>query len=153
MEKEMEKKTEKKTEKETKKETKNTHQGSISGRHCSLAKILLLRPNSYADSKDWDDLVHAFTESLNRSPLDEMILLVRTDIPGPSERQPKCVRRVSYDELDEVPGLLRSVAPRVLRSGTTSVGTQRTPAETGTGVKPGGDRDRQARQKRVEMRK
>lgn len=117
-----------------------------------MAKTLLLRPNSYADSKDWDDLVHAFTESLNPSPLDEMILLVRTGIPGPSERRPKCVRRVSYDELDEVPGLLRSVAPRVLRSGTTSVGKQRTPAEMGTGVKPDGDRDRQARQKRVETR-
>jgi len=134
------------------KETKNSHQGSINGRHRSLAKILLLRPNSYADAKDWDDLVHAFTESLNHSPLDEMILLVHVDTPSPSKRQQKCVRRVSYDELDEVPELLRSVAPRVLRSGTTSVGKQRTPAEVGTGVKPDGDRDRQARQKRVETR-
>jgi len=134
------------------KKTKNSHQGSISGRYCSLAKILLLRPNSYTDAKDWDDLVHAFTESLNHSPLDEMILLVHSGTPGPPERRPKCVRRVSYDELDEVPELLRSVAPSVLRSGNTSVHKQRTPAEMGTGVKPGGDQDRQTRQKRVEMR-
>jgi hypothetical protein len=113
-----------------------------------LEIILLLRPNSYADAEGWDDLVHAFIESLNRSFLDEMILLVCTGIP---ERWPKYVRLVSYNIPDEVPELLRSVAPSILRSGTTSARQQQPHVEVVARVQSDNDHDRRGQKRRVEM--
>ena len=102
----------------------NPHRGSISGRHCPQKKILLLKLNSYADANYWDDLVHVLTESLNHSPINEMILLVRTGIPSQYEQRPKCVSLVPYERLNEVLKLL-SLDPSALGSGTTSVRKQR----------------------------
>ena len=130
------------------KERDSSHRGSIAGRDRSSAKILLLRPNSYADANDWDDLVYAFTESLKDSSLDEMILLVHASIHGPYERRPNYVRPVSYNELDEVPKLLLSVIPNSLRSGTTSVRRQRPHVEEATRIQPN---DGRGQEKRVEM--
>jgi len=118
----------------------NPHRGSISGRHCSWEKILLLKLNSYADANDWDDLVHAFTESLNHSPLDEIILLVRTGIPGQYEQRPKYVSLVSYEKLDEVPKLL-SLDPSALGSDTTSARKQRPYIEVVTRVRSNRNHD------------
>jgi len=118
------------------------HRGFISGRHFPQENILLLRPNSYADANGWDDPVHAFTESLNHSSLDEMILLVRTGIPGKYEQRPKYVSLVSYEKLDEVPRLL-SLAPGALGSGTTSARKQRPYIEVVTRVQSNGDHDGQ----------
>ena len=129
----------------------NPHRGSISGRHRSLEKILLLRPNSYADANDWDDLAYAFAESLKDSSLDEMILLVRATIPGQYERRPKYVRLVSYNTLDEVPELLLSVTPNSLRSGTTSVRQQRPYVKVVTRVQSNSDHTGRGQEKRVEM--
>lgn len=68
-----------------------------------LAKILLLRSNSYADAEGWDNLVHAFTESLKHSTLDEMILLLHADIPSPREQELEYVRPVTYNTREEIP--------------------------------------------------
>ena len=81
--------------------------------------MLLLRSNSYADAKCWDDLVYAFTESLRNSTLDEIIHLLHADDPGLHGWRSKYVRPVSYDRLDEVPQLLLSMAPNTLRTGST----------------------------------
>jgi len=70
--------------------------------------MLLLRPNSYADAEGWDDLVHAFSESLKHSTLDEMILLMHADIPSPREQGLEYVRPVTYNTREEIPQLLLS---------------------------------------------
>ena len=128
------------------KETKSPHRGSISGRHRSSAKILSLRPNSYAHAKGWDDLVHVFTESLQHSSLDEMILLVHATIPGPYERRSKYVRPVTYNTLDEIPRLLLSMVPGASRTDTIPAHQERQRVEVATGVQPDGDKDGQAQQ-------
>ena len=69
---------------------------------------MLLRFNSYAVAEDWDDLVHAFTESLKDSSLDEMILLLHTTISGPHEKRSEYIRPVSYIRLGDIPKLVMS---------------------------------------------
>ena len=78
--------------------------------------MLLLRPNSYANAKGWDDLIHAFAGPLKHSSLDEMILLLHTTIPSPREQQSEYIRPVSYDTLDEIPRLLLSMTPSIVRT-------------------------------------
>ena len=73
-------------------------------------EVLLLRLNSYADAQSWDDLVYVFTETLKDSPLDEIVLLLHTNIPGSLGWRSKYVRPVFHNRLDEVPGLLLSMA-------------------------------------------
>ena len=73
--------------------------------------------NSYADSKDWNDLVHALTESLKHPFPDEMVLLLHKAIPSRHGRWSEHVFTVTYDSLDEVPELLLSKAPRAVRAG------------------------------------
>jgi len=116
-----------------------------------LEIILLLRPNSYANANGWDDLVHAFTESLNDSSLDEMILLVHAGTPGSYERRLKYVRLVSYNRLDGVPKLLLSMPPNALRSDTTPARQQLPRAEVVTRVQPSSDYDGQRQKGRAEM--
>lgn len=84
--------------------------------------ILSLRPNSYANAKSWDDLVHAFAESLKNSSLDEMVLLLHAANSGPREKLPAYVRPVSYERLEEIPQLLRSMAPGASGTGDASGG-------------------------------
>ena len=55
------------------KEMVNPHRRSIGGRHGPSEKILSPKLNSYADANGWDDLVHVFIGSLDRSSLDEEI--------------------------------------------------------------------------------
>ena len=81
-------------------------------------KRLLLRSNSYAAAEGWDDLVHAFTESLKDSSLDEMVLLLHTTVSVPHEERSGYIRPVSYSKLDSVPRLL-STTPSALRASTT----------------------------------
>ena len=128
-----------------------SHRGSISGRHRSLAKIFLLRLSSYADAKDWDDLFHALTESLKYSSLDEMILLLHTAVPGPHEQRSEYVRPVTYDTQDEIRQQLLSMAPGAPRTGSAPDHQELRHAGIATGVRPDGDRGRQAQQKHVEM--
>jgi len=96
-------------------------------------KVSLLRFSSYADAKDWGDLVHTFTEWLENSSLDEIILLLHTT---------KHVRTVSYDRLDGVPKLLLS-APSALGAGTAPAYRQQPHIGAVTGVQPDSDYDRQ----------
>ena len=84
-----------------------------------LAKILLLRSNSYADAEGWDDLVCAFTESLKHSTLDEMILLLHAGTSGPREQRLEYVRPVTYNTRKEIPQRLRLTAPGALKAGAT----------------------------------
>ena len=79
---------------------------SISGRHLSPAEILLLSPISYANAREWGDLVHALMESLKYSLLDEMILLLHEKRPAPTEQRSEHVRQISYAMLEEIPQLL-----------------------------------------------
>ena len=87
--------------------------GSISGRYSSLIKEFVLIFSRYAEAKDWDDLVDAFTES---SKHDKMILLV---IPGRHGRWPRHVRPVTHNKLSRVPKLLLSMAPDTGRNVVT----------------------------------
>lgn len=82
-------------------------------------KRLLLRSNSYAAAEGWDDLVHAFTESLKDPSLDEMILLLHTAVSVSHEERSGYIRPISYSKLDSVPRLL-STAPSALRASATS---------------------------------
>ena len=82
-------------------------------------KLSVLRSNSYADAKSWDDLVNAFAESLKDSPFDELILLLHTDLPAPVRHLSEYIRVVTHSWLEEVPGLL-SVAPNAFRARATS---------------------------------
>ena len=111
-----------------------------------MARVLLLRPNSYADAEGWGDLVDAFTESLKDSSLDEMILLLHTAIPDSHEQQSECVRSVSYNTLEEIPQLLLSMAPHASRTSATPVHQERQHAKIADG-----DRDQQTQQKHVEI--
>jgi hypothetical protein len=112
---------------------------------------LLLRPNSYADAKGWDDLVHAFTESLKHSSLDEMILLVHTTVPGPYGQRPEYVRLVTYNTLDELPQLLLSTAPSASRTSVTPAHQERQRVKAGAGVPPDDNEDGRAQQEHVEI--
>ena len=114
-------------------------------------KTLLLRPNSYADAKCWDDLVYAFTGSLKNSSLDEIILLLHDTIPPPCGWRSKYVRLVSYNRLDEVPELLLSTASSVLRIGSIPAHQQWSPLEAETGVQPDGNHDGQEQQKPIDV--
>jgi len=96
-------------------------------------KISLLRLSSYADVKDWGDLVHTFTEWLEDSSLDEIILLLHTT---------KHVRTVSYDQLDGVAKLLLS-APGVLGAGTSPACRQQPHVRAVTGAQHDSDCDGQ----------
>ena len=116
-----------------------------------MAKMLLLRPNSYANAEGWDDLVQAFTESLEHTSLDEMILLLHVDIPGPYEHQTEYVRPVFYKTLEEVPHLLLSAAPSALRASATSAHQGRQRVEEATRVQPDDDQDGQAEEEHDEM--
>ena len=116
-----------------------------------MAKTSLLRPNSYANAEGWDDLVQAFTESLEHSSLDEMVLLLHVDIPGPYEHQSEYARQVDYNALEEVPHLLLSVAPSALRTSATSTHQERQRVEEATRVQPHDDQDGQAEEEHNEM--
>ena len=96
----------------------------------------LLRSNSYACAESWDDLVRAFTESLGNSSLDEMILLLHTTIPSPLGWRLGCVRTVSYDALDEVPKLLRSMPPNAFRTGATPTNQEQPNVGVVSGIRP-----------------
>jgi hypothetical protein len=109
-------------------------------------KTSLLRSNSYAEAKDWGDLVYAFTESLKDSPLDEFIHLMDINIPGPQGRRPEYVRPVSYYTLDEVPELLRSITPSALRTGATPTHQRRQHVGAATQVRPEDDHNGQGQQ-------
>jgi hypothetical protein len=132
------------------KEAHSLRHGSISGGSRLSVKMFLLRSNSYAEAKSWGDLVHAFTESLKNSPLDEFILLQHTSIPGPQGRRWKFARPVSYNRLDEIPKLLL-MAPSALKIGTTTAHQQRPQVEVATGVQPDDDYDGQVQQERINI--
>ena len=116
-----------------------------------LAKISLLRPNSYAAAESWDDLVHAFTESLRYSSFDEMILLLHATIPDPRGWRSKYVRSVSYDKLDAIHKLLLSAAPNAPRTGAAPAHPQRSHVEAVTEVQPDGDRDGEGQQRFIDV--
>jgi len=96
-------------------------------------KISLLRFSSYADAKDWNDLVHAFTDWLEDSSLDEIVLLLHTT---------KHVRTVSYDRLDGIPKLLLP-APGALGTGTAPAYRQQPHTGAVTGAHHDSDYDGQ----------
>ena len=96
----------------------------ISGRYLLSVGALVLRSNSYADAKGWNDLVHAFTESLKHPSSDKMILLLHKAIPGSHRRWSDHVFPVAYDTLDGVPKLLISKVPSTVRSGITRIPQQ-----------------------------
>jgi len=96
-------------------------------------KISLLRFSSYADANDWGDLVHTFTEWLEDSSLDEIILLLHTT---------KHVRTVFYDRLDGIPKLLLP-APDALGTGTTPAYRQQPHIGAVTGAQHDSDHDGQ----------
>jgi hypothetical protein len=119
-------------------------------RYVPLAmKISLLRPNSYAEAKSWDDLVYAFTGSLKDSSLDEFIHLMDRKIPGPQGLLPEYVRPVSYDNLDEVSKLLLSITPSTPRTVTAPAHQRRPRVEAATGVQPDGGHDGLGQQERI----
>lgn len=80
---------------------------------------LVLRSNSYADANDWDDLVHAFTESLKHPSPDEMILLLHKNTPGRCEEWSEHVCPVTYSTLGGIPKLLLPKPPSAVRTGVT----------------------------------
>ena len=132
------------------KEAHSLRRGSIGG-GCRLSvKTFLLRSNSYTEAKSWGDLVHAFTELLKNSPLDEFILLQHTSILGPQGRWSKFARLVSYYRLDEVPKLLL-MAPSALKIGTTPAHQQQLQVEAATGVQPDDDYDGQGQQEHINI--
>ena len=111
---------------------------------------MLLRSNSYADAEGWDDLEHAFTESLKQSPFDEMILLLHTGASSPHEQRLEYVRPVSFDRLDDVPELLLSTAPSAWRTGPTR-SYQPPHVEAATEVQPDDSGDGQGGQEHIDM--
>jgi len=113
--------------------------------------FFLLKSNSYAEAKSWEDLVPVFTESLRNSLTshDEMILLLHTAAPSPHGWWPKYVRPVSYNRLDEVPKLLLSVAPSAFGIGTIPAHQQRANIGAATGIQPHGDHDGPGQQKHI----
>ena len=123
----------------------------MGGRCHLLARMSLLRPNSYATAESWDSLVCAFTESLKYSTFDEMILLLHTSIPDPGGRRSWYVRPVSYSRLDEVHKVLLSVAPSALRTGATPTHLQRSHIDAATTVQPDADHDGEAQQKHIDV--
>ena len=119
--------------------------------HNSSAKTLLLRPNSYVDAEDWDDLVHVSTESLKHSSLDGMTLLLHTSISGPLEQQSEFIRQVSYSTLDEVPKLLLSMTLSALGAGLAPAHQQRPHVEAETGVQADIGRDGQGQDEGIDI--
>ena len=113
-------------------------------------KTLLLKPDSYTNANSWRDLAHAFTGSLKNSFLDEMILLIHTNMYDPRVWGSKYVRAVTYRRLDEVPKLL-STAPSASRTGLIPSNQQRSHVEAVTGVQPDCDEDEQEEQNRIEI--
>jgi len=79
-----------------------------------------------------------------------MVLLVHTGTPDIYERRPKYVRLVSYNILDEVPGVLLPGGPNSLGSGTISVRQQQPHVEAATGTQPDGGHDRRRQQKHID---
>lgn len=105
---------------------------SISGRYLLSAIALLLRSNSYTDAKNWNDLVHAFTESLKHPFRDEMILLLHKTLPGPCGRWSEHVFPITYDTLGGVPKLLLAKVPSTIRADVTHNQPKQRPEETET---------------------
>jgi len=122
------------------KEMVNLHRGHINGRHRLSVEILSLRFNSYVNADGWDDLVHAFTEPLKNSPLDELVLLLHTATPGSDKPHPRYARPVSYNRLDEVPELLLSIIPSASRTDVTPTDKRRPRGEVATGNHGGQNR-------------
>jgi len=113
-------------------------------------EVLLLRLNSYADAKSWDDLVYVFTETLKNSPLDEIVLLLHTTIHGSPGWRSKYVRPVFHNRLDEVPGLLLSMAssPRTV---ATPAHPQRPHVESLPEAQSDGDHDEGGQEKCIDI--
>jgi hypothetical protein len=107
-------------------------------------------PNSYANAKDWDCLTYAVPESLKRSPLDEMILLLHATTPHPYRQLSRHIRSVSYDRLNEVPKLLLSTTPSALKTGVTLTLPQRSRVKVATRAQPDSDYDEQGQQKHID---
>ena len=116
----------------------------ISGRHLLSMTVLVLRSNSYADAKDWNDLVHAFTESLKHPSSDKMILLLHKAIPGLHGRWSDHVFPVAYDTRDGIPELLLSNPPRAVRTVITRASQQQQHAKKVTEAQPNRDHDKQS---------
>lgn len=106
---------------------------------------LVLRPNSYADAKNWDDLVHAFTESLEHPSPDEMILLLHQGIPGPHGWWPEHVCPVTYSRLSGVPNHLLSTPPGAVKTSIIHV-QQKSHAEGATETRIGESHGEQLQQ-------
>ena len=87
-------------------------------------------------------------ESLEDSPVDEMILLAHIDLPGSYERRPKCLRLVPYRRLDDVPKLLMG-DPTALAN-VTIPRKPRQRVEAATVVRPDGDHRGHDQQKRID---
>ena len=128
------------------KEARSLHRGFIGGKRSLSVKTSLLRSNSYAEAKGWDDLEYGFIASLKSSSLDELILLLQATVPGPHGQRPECVRPVFYNSLEEVPKLLLSMAPGAPRISVTPAHQQRLHVEAAAGVQPDGDHDGQGQQ-------
>ena len=125
------------------KETDNSRYRSISGGYSLPTNALVLSSSSYTDAKDWDGLMRALAESLNWSPPDEMILLLRDTASGPPEGLSEHVRPVIYHSLYRVPKQLLSNAPNVMRTIITRALQQPPRVGPTTGVKPDHDRQEQ----------
>jgi hypothetical protein len=87
-----------------------------------------------------------FIKSLKNSSLDEFILLLHADISGSHGGWSKYVRPVFYNTLDEVPKLLRSMAPDA-----TLAHQQRSHVEAATGVQPEDVHDWQGQQEFIDV--
>ena len=114
-------------------------------------EVLLLRLNSYAEAKSWDDLVYVFTETLKNSSLDEIVLLLHDTIPGSHGWRSKYVRPVFYNRLDEVPGLLLSMPTSASRTIATPAHPQRPCVEAPPGAQSDGDHDEQGKEKWIDV--
>jgi len=76
-----------------------------------FAKYLLnIDALRYADAFDWRGLVNVFTKSLSDSTLDEMVLLLYIRAPKYQGWVSRYVRTVMYENVEEIPGLLRAKA-------------------------------------------
>ena len=113
-------------------------------------KTLLLKPDSYTNANSWRDLAHTFTGSLKNSSLDEMILLIHTNMYDPRVWGSKYVRAVTYRRLDEVPKLL-STAPSAPRTGLIPSHQQRPRAEEATEVQPDSNNGEQEKPESIEI--
>lgn len=113
-------------------------------------KSLLLKFDSYTGAKSWDDLVHAFMESLKDSPFDELILLGRANTFGLPRQPPKDVRLVIYDRFDDLPKLL-SVAPSPFNTIATPTHQTQPEVEAITGIQPDSDYGEQEQRKVAEI--